>query len=156
VTGDAVWLDLSSRFSDAAEISAEDLDAAESQGGEQIRPGDILLAWTGWSTVLPDVERYVYKHMGLTQDAANWIRSREVKTLGIDTPTPETVAGAGSSPVHMNFLKPQSLGRGDPVIAIIENLIHIDRIPQKRFTFCGVPLPFEGGTGSPVRALALV
>lgn len=154
--GDAVWLDLSSRLDDAAELTADHLEEAEAQSGETVRAGDILLLWTGWSTVLPDVERYLYAHMGLTRDAAEWVRSKGVRTMGIDTCTPETVSGAASSPVHMNLLKPQSLGGDDAVIAIVENLVNINQIPVHRFTFTGVPLPLEGLTGSPVRAFAKV
>jgi kynurenine formamidase len=53
----------------------------------------------------------------------------------------------------MNFLKPNSVGADEPV-AIIENLVGIDRIPTKRFRFRGLPLPFAGLTGSPLRAVA--
>jgi len=56
--------------------------------------------------------------------------------------------------VHMNFLRPGGLGAGQPVIAIIENLIGIDQIPTRRFRFSGLPLPFVGLTGSPIRAIA--
>jgi kynurenine formamidase len=154
--GDAVWLDLSAHFDDAAEITAEHLEAAERAGGETVRDGDILLLWTGWSTVLPDVQRYLYAHMGLTRDAAEWVRAKGVRTMGIDTCTPETVSGAKTSPVHMNLLRPRSLGGDDPVIAIVENLVNINQIPVRRFTFSGVPLPLKGLTGSPVRAFAQV
>jgi kynurenine formamidase len=151
--GDAVWLDLSSHFEEEAELDASQLEEAERKGGEKIKPGDIVLVWTSWSKVLPDVERYVYRHMGLTRDAAEWLRDRGIRTLGIDTCTPETVTGAKTSPVHMNFLKPNSVGADEPV-AIIENLVGIDRIPTKRFRFRGLPLPFAGLTGSPLRAVA--
>lgn len=154
--GEAVWLDLAAHFDDAAELTADHLEEAEKASGERIKPGDILLLWTGWSTVLPDVQRYLYAHMGLTRDAAEWVRDKGVRTMGIDTCTPETVSGAGSSPVHMNLLRPRSLGGDEPVIAIIENLVNIDKIPAHRFTFTGAPLPLQGLTGSPVRAFARV
>jgi kynurenine formamidase len=154
--GAAVWLDLSQHFDDAAEITAEHLEEAEQAGGEAVRDGDILLLWTGWSTVLPDVQRYLYAHMGLTREAAEWVRAKGVRTMGIDTCTPETVSGAKTSPVHMNLLRPRSLGGDAPVIAIVENLVNINQIPVRRFTFNGVPLPLKGLTGSPVRAFAKV
>lgn len=153
--GEAVWLDLSEHFEDEAELQAAQLEEAEHRGGEQIRAGDIVLVWTGWSKVLPDVDRYVHKHMGLTQDAAVWLRERGIRTLGIDTCTPETTTGAKTSPVHMNFLKPGSVGADQPV-AIIENLVGIERVPTRRFQFRGLPLPFGGLTGSPIRAVAEV
>jgi kynurenine formamidase len=154
--GDAVWLDLSPWFDDAAELTAEHLEDAEAGSGDRVRAGDILLLWTAWSTVLPDVDRYVRAHIGLTRSAADWVRSKGVRTLGIDCCTPETVSAASSSPVHMNLLKPQSLGGEAPVVAIIENLVDIARIPVHRFTFTGVPLPLRGLTGSPIRAFARV
>lgn len=153
--GPAVWLDLSKHFGDGAQIGAEDLERAEADGREAIRSGDILLVWTGWSTVLPDRERYLAAHMGLTRDAAEWIRARGVRTLGIDTSTPD-VAGATEQPVHMNFLRPDCLGGDDPVIAIVENLVNISSIPTRRFAFRGLPLPLQGLTGSPLRAVAEV
>lgn len=154
--GQAVWLDLSSRFEDAAELTADHLEEAERAGGEAVKAGDILLLHTGWSTVLPDKDRYLYQHMGLTRDAAEWVRSKGVRTMGIDTCTPETVGGAKESPVHMNLLKPRSMGGDEPVIAIIENLVNISQIPVRRFQFSGVPLPLKGLTGSPIRAFAQV
>jgi kynurenine formamidase len=42
----------------------------------------------------------------------------------------------------------------DQPVAIIENLVGIDRIPSRRFKFCGLPLPFVELTGSPLRAIA--
>jgi kynurenine formamidase len=153
--GGAVWLDLSEHFDEQAELNAEDLERAERRGGEQIRPGDIVLVWTSWSKVLPDLQRYAYQHMGLTQDAAVWLRDRGIRTLGVDTCTPETVGGADVSAVHMNFLKPSSVGADMPV-AIIENLVGIDRIPAKRFMLRALPLPFAGLSGSPLRAVAEV
>jgi len=39
---------------------------------------------------------------------------------------------------------------------IIENLANLGRVPVARFTFVGLPLPLVGGSGSPIRAAALV
>jgi kynurenine formamidase len=95
--------------------------------------------------------------MGLNQAAGEWLRHRGARTVGIDNTTVETVAGAYESPVHMNFLRPGALGlREDDFIAIIENLVHIDRIRSHRFHFVGLPLPFAGGSGSPIRAIAVI
>lgn len=157
--GDAIWLDLSDHCADDGVLDVTQLENAERCGGERIQPGDILLVWTGWSSVLPDNNRYVMHHPGLSQEAAEWIRSRGVRTVGTDTTTPDTVANDLPAPVHANFLKPASIRpavKSPSIIAIIENLIHIDKIPSKRFRFCGLPLPFSGLTGSPLRAVAHV
>jgi kynurenine formamidase len=56
----------------------------------------------------------------------------------------------------MNYLRPGSLGLApDDFIAIIENLTGIDRIPAHRFEFVGMPLPLEGSSASPIRAIAI-
>jgi kynurenine formamidase len=37
-----------------------------------------------------------------------------------------------------------------------ENLCNLDKVVGKRFTFIGLPLKIRGGTGSPIRAIALL
>ncbi len=37
-----------------------------------------------------------------------------------------------------------------------ENLANLDQVVGRRFTFAGFPLRIRGGTGSPVRAVAIV
>ncbi len=55
----------------------------------------------------------------------------------------------------MNFLRPASLGLDrQEYILIYENLVNIQQIPDRRFTFAGLPIPFRGASGSPVRAVA--
>jgi kynurenine formamidase len=156
--GTAVWLDCSFVKEPCGRVTPEVLEEAERRSGEVVGAGDIVLVHTGWSDlVAEEPQRYLDEHMGLTKDAGEWLRDRQVRTVGIDNSTVETVDGARESPVHMNFLRPRSLGRSaDDFIAIIENLVHIDRIPRHRFHFVGLPLPFEGGSGSPIRALAVV
>ncbi|MED1824888.1 cyclase family protein [Brevibacillus agri] len=153
--GEAVWLDVSHRFGPKARITAKDLREAEERSGTSIRPGDIVLIFTGWSTV-NDPAKYSFEHMGLTTDAGEWLREKRVKTVGIDNCNVDA-PGELTLPVHMNFLRPRSLGlKNDDFIAIIENLVNINQIPKSRFLFSGVPIPYLGGTGGQVRALAIV
>jgi kynurenine formamidase len=156
--GPAIWLDCSFVKAPKAQVTPEVLEEAERRSGEQIQTGDIVLVHTGWSELVTDEpQRYLDEHMGLTKEAGEWLRERGIRTLGIDNSTVETTEGAYLSPVHMNFLRPRSLGLSDDdFIAIIENLVNLDRIPQHRFHFVGLPLPFERGSGSPIRAMAVV
>jgi kynurenine formamidase len=41
-------------------------------------------------------------------------------------------------------------------VILIENLANLSAIGERRFTFVGLPLKIKGGTGSPIRAVALV
>lgn len=153
--GPAMWLDVSHRCGPSAVITAKDLREAEARSGTAIMPNDIVLIYTGWSTV-NDPKPYALQHMGISKDAGEWLRERKVKTVGIDTCNID-VRGELTLPVHMNFLRPRSLGLPDhDFIAIIENLVNINKIPKSRFTFYGAPIPYVGKTGGQVRALAII
>jgi kynurenine formamidase len=152
--GDGIWLDVSSRFGSFGEINAKDLRKAEAASGTSIREGDIVLIHTGWSSV-QDESKYSTEFMGLTRDAGEWLREKKIKTVGIDSCNIDT--HDLDHPVHMNFLRPRSLGLGnDDFIAIIENLIHISKIPKSRFLFSGAPIPYLNATGGQIRALAII
>ena len=47
------------------------------------------------------------------------------------------------------------LQRKPAEIVIVEALANLDTLPE-HFTFIGFPLHFEGGDGSPIRAVAVV
>ena len=158
--GPAVWLDCSAATARDGAISSDDLDAAVGSGAGPIEPGDIVLLHSGWSRVADDdPQRYAQRLVGLSRCGAEWLRDKRVRTVGIDCVSVESPDTVGSATVHTNFLKPHVLphdvGYREP-IGIIENLTRIDRIPARRFLFCGLPLPFAGGTGSPIRAVAAV
>jgi kynurenine formamidase len=155
--GPAIWLDCSFIMAPGAVIEPETLETAEREAGSSIQRGDIVLIYTGWSkNIDSDPDSYIDEHMGLSKTAGEFLRGRGAKTVGIDLATVETLAGGRTCPVHMNFLRPKSLGlNADDFIAIIENVVNINAIPQHRFTFVGLPLPFEGGSGSPIRAIAI-
>ncbi|WAH36202.1 cyclase family protein [Alicyclobacillus dauci] len=153
--GAAIWLDVSHRFGSNNAVTAKDLQSAEERTGAKVLPGDIVLIHTGWSTV-KDPVRYSMEHMGLSREAGEWLRERNVRTVGIDTCNVDA-AGELNLPVHMNFLRPRSLGlRNDEFIAVIENLTNISSIPRPRFHFVGVPIPYLDKTGGQIRALAVV
>lgn len=154
--GNAIWLDVSFKYGPNAVITATDLQEAERRTGTKILPGDIVLIHTGWSIHINDPQKYALEHMGLSRDAGEWLREKQVKTVGIDNCNIDA-AGDLQLPVHMNFLRPRSLGlSNDDFIAIIENLVNINKIPKARFTFSGAPIPYIGKTGGQIRALAIV
>lgn len=156
-SGPAIWLDLAEHCAEDPRISIDDLLDAEQRAGSAIEAGDIVLLHTGWnderSTDGPEPPG---TNPHLVQESAEWLRGRGIKALGIDAPSPEE-AQAVHLPVHMNFLRPRSLGLPDEdYILIYENLCNIAAIPPARFTFYGLPIPFRGSSGSPVRAVAVV
>ena len=72
---------------------------------------------------------------------------RQVKTFGVDSPTPDNPAST-SYPVHMMCRRER--------ITHYENLAHLDQVVNTRFTFAGFPLKLRGAHGGPTRAVALV
>lgn len=109
-----------------------------------VRRGDIVLirAWAGgWEE--PDFHRA----NGLTIDAAQWLRNKGMKAVGIDLGNIEDNADM-TRRVHVYLLEEK--------IPIYENLANLKMLPTKRFIFVGFPLNLKDCTGSPVRAAALI
>lgn len=155
--GSAILLDCAFAKSPQGEITSDILAEAEQRSADVVGRGDIVVVNTGCGRDLTSPQAYLDDHMGLTQEAGEWLRAIGIRALAIDSPSPETVGNALTAPVHMNFLRPESLGLAeDAYIPIIENVCNLDSIPVSRFQFIALPLPLRGGSGSPVRAVALV
>ena len=86
VIGSAVVLDLTPP-AELAEIGPDDLtDAALrlERAGEEIRPGDIVLLWTGWADSAMGAPEYFSRSPGLTAEAAEWLVARRPGCIGCD------------------------------------------------------------------------
>jgi kynurenine formamidase len=70
-----------------------------------------------------------------------------VKVFGVDSPSPDNPVSR-TYPVHMMC---RASG-----ITHYENLANLDAVSGRRFTFIGFPLRIRAGTGSPVRAVAVL
>jgi len=155
--GEAIWLDLSAVSQPGMLFEPADLELAESETGDAIRAGDVVLVHTGWLTpeMTRGVKSYIEDAPAFSRAAGEWLRARRIKAFGMDLPTPDA-HGAADLPIHMNFLRPRSIGLPeDQYILIFENLVRINLIVPTRFFFVGLPLPLRGASGSPVRAVAI-
>lgn len=154
--GTAIWLDCTSV--DSRGITLDLLLDALERSGQELDRGDIVLLRTGASDhAISAPADYAVRAVGLTKEAAEWLRARGTKTVGIDCVTIECAASASNVDVHTNFLRPSAIGlRPDDVIGVIENLVGIDQIPSHRFELSALPIPLVGAAGSPVRAVAMV
>jgi len=113
----------------------------------RVEPGDIVLTHAGtWNRYAGD-KRYLTDFAGLGEWGAEWIVRRQVKTFGVDSPTPDNPAST-SYPVHMMCRREH--------ITHYENLARLDEVVDARFTFAGFPLKLRGAHGGPTRAVALV
>lgn len=155
-SGEALMLDLRNVSVDNYPITSEDLSRAEQNTGDRVREGDIVIIHTGHSARYgygpnADIQKYAWNAPGLGYDTPPWFIDRKVKLVGIDTINVDCDL---TGTVHINFLLRGWIGKD--VILIVENLVHLERIPRPRFTFFALPLPIVGGDGSPVRAVAIV
>lgn len=137
-------------------VGADHLERAAAEAAIDVRPGDIVLVRTGQMRYWPDVERIRREcgGSGVDLSGARWLAERGVRHVGADTMSfevrPSTVSG-NPLPVHLYLL--QELG-----IHIMEWVfceeIAADAVAS--FLFVALPLTIRGGTGSPIRPIAIV
>jgi kynurenine formamidase len=129
------------------DIDPDRLERAVAEAGDLLRPGDVLLLRTGVAERHGGSADYPRLYPGLSADSAEWLLEKRVKVFGVDCPSPDNPESR-TYPVHMMCRRAG--------ITHYENLANLDRVVGRRFLFIGLPLRIRGGTGSPVRAAALV
>ncbi len=143
--GEAICIDVSHKEPQSY-INAADLNTAVTRSEADLRRGDILLLFTGTFNRLQGTKEYLSQYPGLDEEGSNWLVEQGIKTFGVDSPSPDNPISR-TYPCHMMCRQ-----HG---ITHFENLANLDQLAGKRFTFIGFPLRIRGGTGSPVRAVAL-
>ncbi len=121
------------------ELTVEDFLPFE----QLLKPGARIIYETGWHKRF-GAENFFSEFPSLTQEAGRYIADKNIRMLGMDTPTP----GKDWYEIHHDILLPKE-------IVIVESLANLDKAPDQ-FIFIGFPLNFKGRDGSPVRAVALV
>jgi len=138
-------------------LTPADVLAFEKSEGP-IAPGTIVLVRTGWSRHWPDRLAYLgdatpgdaskLRFPGYGEDAARLlVEDRQVATLGIDT---ASVDYGRSTDFMVHRL---AAARNVPGL---ENLTNLDRLPPRGATVLALPMKIEGGSGGPVRVVAIV
>jgi kynurenine formamidase len=141
------------------QVTREDFRAHERRYG-RIRRGTIVLLRTGYGRFWPDREKYLgtaelgdqavpkLHFPGLHPDGARWlVRKRDVRAVGLDTASIDY----GQSKL---FESHRILGAAN--VPVFENLANLRRLPAEDFLFIGLPMKIEGGSGGPLRAVAVV
>jgi kynurenine formamidase len=159
--GRAVVVDVSVQAEEDRDylITVRDLQRWEDEHG-RLEPRRIVLLRTGYSTRWPDAERYLgtaargaegvaqLHFPGLHPDAATWlVRDREVAAVGIDTASIDR----GQSTL---FEAHRVLAASD--VPVFENLARLDALPARGAVVIALPMKVGGGSGAPLRAVALV
>ncbi|OHW62138.1 kynurenine formamidase [Andreesenia angusta] len=145
--GSAICVDLShKRYPEYIEIA--DLEEAISKSGQELKKGDIFLMYTGLYNREYPGEGYKNYYTGVSYEAAKWLAENGVVNIGVDAPaidqTPDDLTFAGHKVC------------GEYGITNTENLANLDKVVNKRFLYIGLPMKIRGGTGSPIRAVALL
>jgi kynurenine formamidase len=125
---------------------------AEKQGVE-IEKNDVVLVRTGWIQNFENSDLYTGHHEGcpgVDLDGAKWLSEKGVLMAGADTLAFE-VWPTSELPVHTHLLAES----GIPIMEMV-NLEEIAEQKVYDFTFIMIPLNIVGGTGSPIRPIAVV
>ncbi len=127
-------------------ITANEIEQACHKAQLKIKSGDTVLLCTDHYRKHFDTANWG-KGPGITAEAARWLGQQKIAAFGVETMSPG-VPGISNREVHkicgeMNFTH-------------YENMVNLHLLLGRgRFRFIGLPLKIRGGTGSPVRAVAV-
>jgi kynurenine formamidase len=135
-------------------VSPEDIERHERVHG-RIPRGTVVLVRTGWGKFWGDAERYlgsaergegVELHFpGLSAAAAQILVERGVDLVGIDTASLDHGPSA-------DFAAHRVLAEAN--VPGLENVAHLELLPEIGVTLLALPMKITGGTGGPVRIVA--
>jgi kynurenine formamidase len=127
-------------------IEPDDLERALSEAGLEIKRGDTVLLYTDHYRRTFGTDAW-YHGPGLSADATRWLGQQKITAFGVETMAPG-VRHVSNQEVHRIC--------GELGFTHYENLINLQQLSGRgRFRFIGLPLKIRGGTGSPVRAIAV-
>lgn len=127
-------------------IEVDDLERALAASNLDVRAGDTVLIYTDHFRRAFGTEDWD-RGPGLSADAARWLGQKRIAAFGVETMSPG-VRHVSNKDVHRIC--------GEMGFTHYENLINLHLlIGRGRFRFIGLPLKIRGGTGSPVRAVAV-
>lgn len=138
-------------------LTVADVEGFEEQHG-RIGPGTIVLLRTGWSRFWPDAKSYLgddtpkdasklqFPSYGASA-ARLLVENRKVSLLGVDTASIDY----GKSD---DFVVHRIAAAGE--VGGLENLTGLERLPPTNLVIIALPMKIAGGSGGPVRVVALV
>jgi len=138
-------------------LAADDVRAWEAEHGT-IPAGAIVLLHTGWSRFWPDAPAYLgdntpgdasrLRFPSYGEDAARLlVQERGVVAIGVDVASIDY----GRS---QDFIVHRIAGEAN--VLGFENLTNLDHLPPTGAFVIALPVKIEGGSGGPLRAIALV
>lgn len=161
LTGPAVVVDVTAaaRTNADYQITADDLRTWEKKHG-RIPAGAMLLLNTGFARHWPDARKYLgtdetgtnavakLHFPGLHPEAARWlVTDRSIKAVGLDTASIDYGQSKRFESHCILFEKD---------IPVFENVAALDQLPATGAYVLALPMKIKGGSGGPLRIVALL
>jgi kynurenine formamidase len=140
-------------------VSVQDFTRWEEKNG-RILDHTIVMLRTGWGRFYPDRRKYLGTERrgpgaiaelhfpGLDPAAARWLaENRRLAAIGLDTASIDR----GQSTL---FESHQVLFKAG--IPAFENVAGLEQLPEKHFQVIALPMKIQGGSGSPLRIVAVL
>jgi kynurenine formamidase len=157
--GPAVVIDIAGKVAQAPDylLTRDDVLAFEQRHGK-IAANTMVLLRTGWSSRWPDRKAYLgddtpgrtdqLHFPSFSADAAKLlVEERQVSVLGVDV---ASIDGGQSKDFQVHRIAAARQVPG------LENLTNLDSLPPTGAFVLALPMKIEGGSGGPLRAVALV
>lgn len=159
--GGGVVVDVSEKCLSDRDYRVQERDFVEWENRHgRIPQKAIVLIRTGYGSFWPDREKYMgtaergteavakLHFPGLHPDAAKWlIDERSVKAVGLDTPSIDH-GQSTQFESHVTLFEAN--------VPAFENVANLDQLPVNGFTVVALPMKIRGGSGGPLRIIALV
>jgi kynurenine formamidase len=138
-------------------LTVSDILAWEERHG-RMAEGDIAVVRTGWGKFWPDRKKYLGSDKpgdissltfpGIGEDAARLLaKERKISGIGIDTASLD-YGRSKDFIAHQIFDGANVFG--------LENIAHLERVPETGATLIALPVKIKNGTGGPVRIVAIL
>ena len=159
--GSAIVIDVTTKCATNPDylVSVADFENWEKQNG-RIAPDTIVLLRTGFGKFYPDRKKYLgtdergadavpkLHFPGLDPEAARWLtQNRSIKAIGLDTASIDRGQSTLFESHRILF---------DKNIPAFENVANLDQLPVKGFSVIALPMKIKGGSGGPLRIVALL
>lgn len=161
LVGPGIRLDVSSQCAHDRDyrVTIADFERWESIHG-RMPDGAMVLIDSGFAKFWPSREQYLGTALrgsdgvrslhfpGLHPDAAAWlVRERRIHAIGIDTASIDYGQSTGFE-THVTLLSQN--------MPVFENLGDLRALPDRGFTVIALPMKIDGGTGGPLRIIAVL
>lgn len=159
--GEGALIDVSSKCAADPDyqVTSGDFAAWEKAHGRHL-DDLIVLVRTGFGKYWPDRVKYMgtdergaeavpkLHFPGLHPDAAKWlVENRKIKAIGLDTPSID----------HGQSTRFQShVTLCEHNIPAFENVANLDQLPDSDFIVIALPMKIKGGSGGPLRIVAII